>query len=218
MVVDNLTNSKPEVLRRIAEVAGQTPHFYKADLLDRASLRKVFREHRVESVVHFAGVKAVGKSVEKPLKYYWNNVAGTIVLLDVMREFNVHRIAFSSSATVYGYPKETPIRESCPVGPVNPYGRSKLMIEEILRDACSVDNALGVCVLRYFNPIGAHPSGRLGEDPSGIPSNLMPFITQVAVGKRPQLQVFGNDYNTFDGITLLMARVCATIYTWWTLA
>jgi len=199
VVVDNLSNSKPAVLDRIKEVAGTRVHFYEVDILDRAALARVFKEHQIDAVIHFAGVKAVGESVAKPLKYYWNNVAGTMILLEVMREFGVNRIVFSSSATVYGDPHMVPIKEDFAVAPVNPYGRSKLMVEEILRDQCAADNVFSACLLRYFNPIGAHPSGLLGEDPSGIPSNLMPFVTQVAVGKRPLLEVFGNDYDTCDG-------------------
>jgi len=199
VVLDNLSNSKPEVLNRIAEVALQSVQFYQGDVLDKQVLRKIFAAHSIDAVVHFAGVKAVGESVEKPLKYYYNNVAGTMVLLDVMGEFGVKRIVFSSSATVYGDPREVPIKEDFPLGPVNPYGRSKLMVEEILRDQCAADPKFGACLLRYFNPIGAHASGQMGEDPSGIPNNLMPFVTQVAVGKRPLLHVFGNDYDTCDG-------------------
>jgi len=199
VVLDNLSNSKPEVLNRIAEVSGQSVRFYQGDVLHKPMLRQVFSAHSIDAVVHFAGVKAVGESVEKPLKYYQNNVVGTLTLLEVMHEFGVKRIVFSSSATVYGDPHEVPIKEDFPLGPVNPYGRSKLMVEDILRDQCTADPNFGACLLRYFNPIGAHASGRMGEDPSGIPNNLMPFVTQVAVGKRPLLQVFGNDYDTPDG-------------------
>jgi len=199
VVLDNLSNSKPEVLNRIAEVSGQSVRFYQGDVCDKHILNQVFAAHSIDAVVHFAGVKAVGESVEKPIKYYQNNVAGTLTLLEVMREFGVNRIVFSSSATVYGDPREVPIKEDFPVGPVNPYGRSKLMVEDILRDQCTADPSFGACLLRYFNPIGAHASGRMGEDPSGIPNNLMPFVTQVAVGKRSLLQVFGNDYDTPDG-------------------
>lgn len=199
VVVDNFSNSKPEALRRVKEITGKDFEYYAIDLLDREGLEKVFSEHKVEAVIHFAGLKAVGESVAIPLKYYYNNITGTIVLCEVMAKYGVKKIVFSSSATVYGNPKSVPIKEDFPLGPTNPYGRTKYMIEEILKDVYVSDNEWGVILLRYFNPIGAHESGRIGEDPNGIPNNLMPYITQVAVGKREKLSVFGDDYNTHDG-------------------
>ena len=199
VVVDNFSNSKPEALRRVKEITGKDFEYYAIDLLDREGLEKVFSEHKVEAVIHFAGLKAVGESVAIPLKYYYNNISGTIVLCEVMAKYGVKKIVFSSSATVYGNPKSVPIKEDFPLGPTNPYGRTKYMIEEILKDVYVSDNEWGVILLRYFNPIGAHESGRIGEDPNGIPNNLMPYITQVAVGKREKLSVFGDDYNTHDG-------------------
>lgn len=199
VVVDNLSNSKLEALRRVREITGKEIKFYKVDICDREGLRKVFSENAIEAVIHFAGLKAVGESVEIPLKYYYNNITGTLILCEVMKEFNVKKIVFSSSATVYGNPESVPITEDFPLSATNPYGRTKLFIEEILRDLYVSDNEWSIILLRYFNPIGAHESGLIGEDPNGIPNNLMPYITQVAVGKLPELKVFGNDYDTHDG-------------------
>lgn len=199
VVVDNFVNSKPAVLKRIEEITGRRFRFYEVDIRDREGLRKVFDENKIGAVVHFAGLKAVGESVAYPLAYYHNNVAGTIVLCQVMQEYGVKKMVFSSSATVYGHPDKVPIKEDFPLKPVNPYGRTKFMIEEILKDVYEADNTWGISLLRYFNPVGAHPSGRIGEDPNGIPNNLMPYITQVAVGKREKLNVFGGDYPTPDG-------------------
>lgn len=199
VVVDNFVNSKPAVLKRIEEITGRRFRFYEVDIRDREGLRKVFDENEIGAVVHFAGLKAVGESVAYPLAYYHNNVAGTIVLCQVMQEYGVKKMVFSSSATVYGHPDKVPIKEDFPLKPVNPYGRTKFMIEEILKDVYEADNTWGISLLCYFNPVGAHPSGRIGEDPNGIPNNLMPYITQVAVGKREKLNVFGGDYPTPDG-------------------
>ena len=200
VVVDNLSNSKESALRRVEAIAGRRLHFHLVDLLDREALSAVFaREAPLDAVVHFAGLKAVGESVARPLHYYRNNVAGTLSLCNVMADYGVKDIVFSSSATVYGTPEEMPLREDFPLGPINPYGRTKWMIEEILRDLHTADPEWNVALLRYFNPVGAHPSGRIGEDPSGVPNNLMPYIAQVAVGRRPRLQVFGDDYPTPDG-------------------
>ena len=199
VVVDNLSNSSPVALKRVAELSGRTPSFVQVDIRNRDGLRQIFAEHAIEAVVHFAGLKAVGESVEKPLSYYQNNIAGTAVLCEVMAEAGVKRLVFSSSATVYGNPRHLPIREDAPLGATNPYGRTKLFIEEMLRDLHISDPDWRIAILRYFNPIGAHPSGRIGEDPRGIPNNLFPFITQVAIGRRPELAVFGDDYQTPDG-------------------
>lgn len=200
VVVDNLSNSKEEALRRVERIAGRPIVFYRADIRDKAALREILARHPVEAVVHFAGLKAVGESVAQPLRYYDNNVAGTVTLCEAMQEAGVKRIVFSSSATVYGEPHAVPIREDFPVGAVtNPYGRSKFMIEQILRDLHVSDPEWRIALLRYFNPVGAHESGLIGEDPNGIPNNLMPYIAQVAVGRRPYLNVFGNDYPTPDG-------------------
>ena len=199
VVADNLANSKEEALRRVREIAGTALEFEKADLLDRSALDRIFRAHRFDAVVHFAGLKAVGESVQIPLRYYHNNVTGTLVLCEVMAEHGVRRLVFSSSATVYGDPHAVPIREDFPLSATNPYGRSKLMIEDILRDLHRSDPAWDIALLRYFNPVVAHPSGRIGEDPNGIPNNLLPYISQVAVGKLPELRVFGDDYPTPDG-------------------
>lgn len=199
VVIDNFCNSKPEALKRIREITGKDFKFYEVDLLDKAGLERVFSENKVDAVIHFAGLKAVGESVQIPLRYYHNNITGTVILLEVMQTHNVKRIVFSSSATVYGVPKSLPITEDAPLGATNPYGRTKLMIEEILRDVHVSDPEWSIALLRYFNPIGAHPSGRIGEDPNGIPNNLMPYITQVAVGKLEELKVFGDDYPTPDG-------------------
>lgn len=198
-VVDNLSNSKIESIKRVQEISGKSLNFIEADILDKAALKKIFAADSFDAVIHFAALKAVGESVEKPLEYYHNNVTGTLILCDVMREFGVKNLVFSSSATVYGDAASTPIREDFPTTATNPYGWTKLMMEQILTDLTVADNELNVALLRYFNPIGAHESGRIGEDPNGIPNNLFPFITQVAVGKREFLSVFGGDYPTVDG-------------------
>ena len=199
VVVDNLSNSKEESLKRVQELAGKTLEFHKVDLLDKEALKAVFDRASIEAVVHFAGLKAVGESVTIPLHYYHNNVTGTLVLCEVMERHGVKNIVFSSSATVYGDPHTVPIKEDFPLSPTNPYGRTKWMIEEILRDLHRTDEVWNIALLRYFNPVGAHPSGRIGEDPNGIPNNLLPYIAQVAVGKLSELPVFGNDYPTPDG-------------------
>jgi len=196
-ILDNLSNSKPAVLGRIAEIAGRQPQFLRGDIRDAALLREALAG--CDAVIHFAGLKAVGESVARPLAYYDNNVAGSIALFEAMAAAGVKTVVFSSSATVYGDPAQVPIREDAPLSATNPYGRSKLMIEDILRDVAQADPAWRIALLRYFNPVGAHPSGRIGEDPNGIPNNLMPFVAQVAVGKRDCLSVFGNDYPTPDG-------------------
>ena len=198
-IIDNLCNSKVSVLDRIERIAGRRPGFAKADLRDRPALRKVFSAHRFDAVVHFAGLKAVGESVTMPFTYYDNNVAGSVALFECMAEAGVKTIIFSSSATVYGEPASVPIREDFPLSAGNPYGRTKLMIEQILRDAAVADPLWRVALLRYFNPVGAHPSGLIGEDPHGTPNNLMPYVAQVAVGQRKELPVYGNDYPTPDG-------------------
>lgn len=199
VVVDNLDNSNKESLSRVEKIVGKEIKFYENDVRDKDALRKIFSENKIEAVIHFAGLKAVGESVAKPIEYYDNNLISTIYLLEVMREFDVKKFVFSSSATVYGVAKEMPLKEGMPTGAINPYGRTKLFIEEILRDLYVSDNTWGIAILRYFNPIGAHESGTIGEDPKGIPNNLMPYIAQVAVGRREKLHVFGNDYNTVDG-------------------
>ena len=199
VVVDNLSNSKKESLKRVQKLTGKTLEFHLIDLLDRHALNNVFQKSKIDAVIHFAGLKAVGESVSAPLKYYHNNVAGTLVLCSVMNNNNVKNIVFSSSATVYGDPKEVPIREEFPVNPTNPYGRSKLMIEDILKDLFEADKNWKVVLLRYFNPVGAHSSGQIGEDPNGIPNNLFPYICQVAIGKLSELSVFGSNYPTPDG-------------------
>ena len=201
IIIDNLSNSNPEVLNRIEKITGKRPKFYEADIRDKAALKKIFEENPdIESCIHFAGLKAVGESVSKPLEYYNNNIYGTLCLVESMREAGVKNIVFSSSATVYGDPAFIPITEECPKGVcTNPYGWTKSMLEQILSDITVADKEWNVILLRYFNPIGAHKSGTMGENPSGIPNNLMPYITQVAVGKRDHLNVFGNDYDTHDG-------------------
>ncbi len=199
VVYDNLCNSSQEALKRVEKITGKKISFIHGDIRDKEALQKVFDTYKIDSVIHFAGLKAVGESVENPLEYYDNNVYGTIALCEVMQKNNCKKIIFSSSATVYGNPKTTPIKENFPLSATNPYGRSKLFIEEILRDIFVSDNKYKIILLRYFNPVGAHKSGLIGEDPNGIPNNLMPFIAQVAVGKRKHLNVFGNDYNTVDG-------------------
>ncbi len=200
VVVDNFYNSKREALRRIAELSGREFAFYECDIRNADGLDQIFKAESIDAVIHFAGLKAVGESVQKPLEYYDNNVNGTLVLCDVMRKNNCKRIVFSSSATVYGMNNVSPLKETMPTGgTTNPYGTTKFMIELILRDIQNADREWSVSLLRYFNPIGAHKSGRIGEDPNGIPNNLMPYITQVAIGKRECLSVFGNDYDTPDG-------------------
>ncbi len=198
-IVDNFVNSKPESLRRVAELAGRTPAFFEADLCDAAKVDEVFASRPFDAVIHFAGLKAVGESVSIPLRYYENNLVSTLVLLKAMKRHGVKNIVFSSSATVYGVPKSVPITEDFPLSVTNPYGQTKLMIENILRDLHVAEPDMGIALLRYFNPIGAHKSGRIGEDPNGIPNNLLPYISQVAIGKLPKLRVFGNDYPTKDG-------------------
>ncbi|MCP4996708.1 MAG: UDP-glucose 4-epimerase GalE [Gammaproteobacteria bacterium] len=199
VVVDNLSNSKETSLQRVQNLTGKSLTFIKADLLDRPAVEKIFRDHRIDAVIHFAGLKAVGESTEIPISYYQNNVAGTLNLLQAMDQANVKNIVFSSSATVYGDPATLPITEDFPLSATNPYGRSKLIIEEMMIDLYQSDNAWNIALLRYFNPVGAHKSGQIGEDPNGIPNNLMPYISQVAVGKLEQLSVFGDDYDTRDG-------------------
>ncbi len=199
VVVDNLCKSKPEALNRLKEITGKGFTFYEVDILEREALEKVFIENDIEVVIHFAGLKSVCESAELPLSYYHNNIIGTIILCEVMLKYNVKKMVFSSSAAVYGIPQKLPISEDSVLIPKNPYGRTKLVIEEMLRDICASDNSWSITILRYFNPIGAHESGRIGEDPNGIPNNLMPYITQVAAGKREKLYVFGNDYDTHDG-------------------
>jgi UDP-glucose 4-epimerase len=200
VVVDNFCNSKEEAIRRVERITGRSLTFYRADVRDRAALRAIFGRHRIEAVVHFAGLKAVGESVAKPLLYYDNNVSGTLALCEAMDEAGVRRIVFSSSATVYGDPHAVPIREDFPAGATtNPYGSGKFMVEQMLRDLPVADPSWRIGLLRYFNPVGAHASGLIGEDPNGIPNNLMPYVAQVAVGRRSHLNVFGGDYPTPDG-------------------
>ncbi|MBQ4362878.1 MAG: UDP-glucose 4-epimerase GalE, partial [Oscillospiraceae bacterium] len=200
IVLDNFSNSKPRALELIKEITGKDFKFYEADLLDRAAVSRIFEENKIDSVIHFAGLKAVGESVAKPIEYYHNNITGTLILCDEMRKHGCKTIVFSSSATVYGEPAMIPITEECPKGTcTNPYGWTKWMIEQMLIDTQKADPEWKVALLRYFNPIGAHESGKIGENPNGIPNNLMPYIQQVAVGKLPELGVFGNDYPTHDG-------------------
>lgn len=200
VVMDNLSNSSEVALERVQEITGKPLTFYKADILDREATEEIFSKEKIEAVIHFAGLKAVGESVQKPWEYYNNNITGTLILLDVMRKHNVKNIIFSSSATVYGEPEKVPVTEETPKGScTNPYGWTKSMLEQILTDIQKADSSWNVILLRYFNPIGAHKSGKIGENPNGIPNNLMPYITQVAVGKLPKLGVFGNDYPTPDG-------------------
>lgn len=201
VIVDNFSNSKPVVLERIKQITGKEFKFYKADILDRCALEKIFDENPdIDSCIHFAGYKAVGASVRCPLKYYYNNITGTVTLCDVMQKYNIKTMVFSSSATVYGEPERVPMKESDHVGnATNPYGETKVMIERILADLYTADNEWNISILRYFNPIGAHSSGLIGEDPADIPNNLVPYISQVASGKRTHLNVFGNDYDTHDG-------------------
>ena len=199
VIVDNLSNSKLEAVRRLEAIAGKPVEFHQVDLLDEPALDAVFRRGPVEAVIHFAGFKAVGESVAQPLRYYHNNVTGTLVLLKVMGDHGVKDLVFSSSCTVYGDPHTVPVTEDFPLSATNPYGRTKLLIEDILRDLCAADPTWNVILLRYFNPVGAHSSGRIGEDPNGIPNNLVPYIAQVAVGRLQKLSVFGGDYPTHDG-------------------
>jgi len=199
VIVDNLCNSNLECLRRVQQLAGREAIFHQVDIRDKEALSNVFEQHKIDAVIHFAGLKAVGESVAKPLLYYQNNIEGTLNLVQCMSDSGCRNIVFSSSATVYGDPASVPVTEDFPTGATNPYGSSKLFNEVILSDAAKADERWNVCLLRYFNPVGAHPSGQIGEDPKGIPNNLMPFIQQVAVGKRPHLNVFGSDYSTHDG-------------------
>ena len=218
VVVDNLSNAKFESLRRVQEITGKELVFHEKDLLDNDAIDAIFDRHRIDAVIHFAGLKAVGESVDVPLRYYHNNITGTVVLCEAMNAHGVKNLVFSSSATVYGDPHTVPIQEDFPLGATNPYGRTKLMIEEILRDLYASDNEWNIALLRYFNPVGAHESGKIGEDPNDIPNNLMPYISQVAVGKLAQLSVFGNDYPTKDGtgvrdyihvVDLALGHICA---------
>lgn len=199
IVLDNLCNSSKEALKRVEELTNKSVEFYETDLLNKTDIAHIFSEHKIDAVIHFAGLKAVGESVSIPLRYFQNNITGTLNLLEVMNDFNVKNIVFSSSATVYGDPASLPITETFPLSVTNPYGRTKLMIEQILQDLYISDNAWNIALLRYFNPVGAHKSGRIGEDPFDIPNNLVPYITQVAIGTLKELQVFGNDYDTPDG-------------------
>lgn len=199
IIVDNFSNSKPEAVNRIREITGKEFTFYEYDVADETNMRRVFEDNKIDAVIHFAGYKAVGESVAKPLMYYQNNLGSTFVLCSLMNEFNVKRLVFSSSATVYGTPKTVPIREDFPLSTTNPYGATKLMQEDIFRDIANSDSEWSIALLRYFNPIGAHKSGKIGEDPNGIPNNLMPYISQVAIGKRECLSIFGDDYDTHDG-------------------
>ena len=199
VIVDNLINSKYEAVRRVEKIVGQPIKFYENDILDPAALDKIFTENKIDAVINFAGLKAVGESVEKPLEYYHNNITGVLVLLDAMKRHGCKNIVFSSSATVYGNPHTVPIKEDFPLSATNPYGRTKLFIEDILRDLYVADKTFNIAILRYFNPVGAHESGLIGEDPNGIPNNLCPYITKVAVGKLAKVRVFGNDYPTPDG-------------------
>ena len=200
VVVDNLYNASRKSMDRVEQITGKKPTFYEADILDREALNQIFEKEKIDSVIHFAGLKAVGESVAKPIEYYYNNIAGTLVLCDVMRKHNVKNIVFSSSATVYGDPAFIPITEECPKGKItNPYGQTKGMLEQVLEDIHVSDPEWNVILLRYFNPIGAHKSGLIGEDPKGIPNNLVPYVAQVAIGKLECLGVFGDDYDTPDG-------------------
>ncbi len=199
VILDNLSNSKIEMCDSIKKLSGKDFKFYKVDLLDKENVEKIFKENKIDEVIHFAGLKAVGESCEKPIEYYHNNITGTLNLIDVMRKYDCKKIVFSSSATVYGDPATVPIKENFPLSTTNPYGSTKLMIEQILTDVYKSDNSWTVILLRYFNPIGAHESGEIGENPNGIPNNLMPYINYVAAGKLDHLNVFGNDYDTHDG-------------------
>lgn len=218
VVVDNLSNSKYEVVNRVKKITNKDVVFYQIDVCDRNLLKNVFIKHHIDSVIHFAGLKAVGESTVMPLKYYENNILSTLSLIELMKEFNCKNLIFSSSATVYGYQEVMPINENASLSATNPYGRTKLFIEYILKDLYNADNSWNIALLRYFNPVGAHESGLIGEDPNGIPNNLCPYITQVAVGKLPYLRVFGDDYDTVDGtgvrdyihvVDLAIGHVCA---------
>ena len=199
IVVDNLSNSKKEAINRVEQITNRAIKFYEIDILNKRALDLVFRANKIDAVIHFAGLKAVGESVEKPLMYYQNNITGAITLLDVMKKYEVKNIVFSSSATVYGMNNKSPLSEDLPLSTTNPYGTTKMYVEQIIKDTYKSDNEWSAALLRYFNPIGAHESGLIGENPNGTPNNLMPYITQVAIGKRPHLNVFGNDYDTHDG-------------------
>lgn len=199
VVADNFSNSSPESMKRVTAITGKTCKLYPVDLMDRGGMERIFEENNIEAVIHCAGLKAVGESVEVPLHYYQNNIAGTLVLCEVMQKYGVRKLIFSSSATVYGLPEVMPVTETSALGAVNPYGRTKQMIEEILRDIQFSDPRWGIAILRYFNPIGAHPSGLIGEHPNGRPNNLLPYVSQVAAGRRSHLEVYGNDYETKDG-------------------
>lgn len=221
VIVDNFSNSKPEALNRIKKITGKDFAFYEADLLDLAAMEKIFEENKIDAVIHFAGLKAVGESVQKPVEYYHNNITGTLMLIKAMRKYGCKKIVFSSSATVYGPVNKAPYTEDMPTSATNPYGYTKVMIEQILKDVYVSDNDWSVSLLRYFNPIGAHKSGLIGEDPNGIPNNLLPYICQVAVGKLEKLGVFGDDYDTPDGtgvrdyihvVDLAKGHLCAVKY------
>ncbi len=199
VIVDNLNNSKYEAVKRVEKIVGRSITFYENDILDKEALRKIFTNHKIDAVINFAGYKAVGESVQKPIEYYHNNIGGLIILVEVMKEFNCKNLVFSSSATVYGNPHTVPIKEDFPLSTTNPYGSTKLFIEYILKDIAKADPDFNIAILRYFNPVGAHESGTIGEDPNGIPNNLCPYITKVAIGKLPCLRVFGGDYPTKDG-------------------
>ena len=199
IIVDNLSNSKKEMIEKIKQISRKDFKFYQVDLLDEKNMEEIFKENEIDEVMHFAGLKAVGESVKKPLEYYHNNITGTLILLKLMKKYDCKKMVFSSSATVYGIPKTVPIKEEFPLSTTNPYGTTKLMIEQILNDLYVSDNKFSIIILRYFNPIGAHESGMIGEDPNGIPNNLMPYIARVASGKYEYLSIFGNDYNTKDG-------------------
>lgn len=199
VIIDNLYNSKVEAVKRVEKIVNKTIPFIIGDILDKDALRKIFKEYQIDAVINFAGYKAVGESVQKPIEYYKNNIGGLISLIEVMKEFNCKNLVFSSSATVYGDPHAVPIKEDFPLSTTNPYGSTKLFIEYILKDLCKADKDFNVAILRYFNPVGAHESGTIGEDPNGIPNNLCPYITKVAIGKLPKLNVFGGDYPTKDG-------------------
>ena len=199
IIVDNLSNSKKEMIEKIKQISRKDFKFYQVDLLDEKNMEEIFKENEIDEVMHFAGLKAVGESVKKPIEYYHNNITGTLILLKLMKKYDCKKIVFSSSATVYGIPKTVPIKEEFPLSTTNPYGTTKLMIEQILNDLYVSDNKFSIIILRYFNPIGAHESGMIGEDPNGIPNNLMPYIARVASGKYEYLSIFGNDYNTKDG-------------------
>ena len=199
IVMDNLCNSSLESLKRVEKITGKKVKFYETDIRDRAGTEKIFQEHKIDAVIHFAGLKAVGESCQIPLKYYENNIGGTVILLEVMEKYNVKKIIFSSSATVYGTPERLPLDEECHLSTTNPYGSTKLMLESIMQDVYKADDSWNVILLRYFNPVGAHESGLIGEDPKGIPNNLMPYVAQVASGKLSCIQVYGDDYDTPDG-------------------